>query len=115
MKENLFKVGVSDWKLEFENDIIVDIATIVKDSVSSSSDGKTEIVLENARFTIDVLELFRNKVKLISLNQWFRLVNSAGEIKQECEYNYFSPKIKNISYAGVNNGVSIFSLTIECI
>ena len=115
MSENLFKLGVSDWKLKFENNQVVDIVTIVKDSVTSNSDGMTEIILSNAHFNIDVLELFRNKVKLASLTQWFTLVDSSGKIQKECEFGYFVKEIKSISYVGEVDGVSLFTLTIICV
>lgn len=113
MTENLFKVGVSDWKLEFENNQIVDIVTIVKDVVTSNSDGTTEIILSNTCFNIDVLELFRNKVKLVSLTQWFRLIDSLGKIQKECEFGYIVKEVKSVSYVGEVDGVSLLTITIN--
>lgn len=115
MKENLYKPSVSDWKLEFENGKIIDIITIIKEVISSESSGKTEIILNDVCFKNEIIDLFRNKVKLLSITQSFRLVNSNGGLVQECEYGYNNPEIKNLTIISESDGIAVISLTIACV
>ncbi len=115
MKENLYKASVSDWKLEFENGNIFDFVTLIKEVISFNSNKFTEIILMDCTVKTEVIELFKNKVKLVSLTNWFRLVNSASEIKEECEYGYLNPEIKNITIISEADGIAIVNFTFNCV
>ena len=109
-----FKVGVSDWKIIFERDV-VQLKTIQKEIVSIDADGIANIMLFNCTFDTHLLYLFENKNTILSLEQSFDLTNSMGN-KRPVSYQYGGKiKIKRISYiSDEHDGITISTIALVC-
>lgn len=114
MKERLFKIGVSDWKLEFEDDKIFMINTLVKETVCLESDGKTDLLLEDVCFDSEIIEYFKNGIQIKNVSQSFNLINGKGELQEEIEYIYLWVKLVNIDLKSKNEEVAIVTLHLKC-
>jgi len=114
MKERLFKVSVSDWKIEFDNDETLMLNTLIKETVSLGADGAADIILEDVSFDSKFVDYFKNGINIKSLTQSFNLMSGSGVIQESLEYSYPWVKLVNITIKSEVDSVSVVNINFHC-
>ena len=106
MNNNKFKLGVSDWFIAFEHGESVNFDTVISESVKINANGTVRIVLKNATFDTEFIDLFKKGNNISEIHQKFPLDNNLGEKIEDIEYFYKDLTIKSISIVSAKDAVA---------
>lgn len=107
-----FKNGVSNWTFIFDDDKEILLDTVRSEVITYNCDETTEIIINEASISNELLHLFRkgNKVKQIIQN--FILVTNMEEHKEE-NWIYDNMEIKSVIITSQLDGISTFSVVLR--
>ena len=107
-----FKNGVSNWTFIFDDDKEILLDTVRSEVITYNCDETTEIIINEASISNELLHLFRkgNKVKQIIQN--FILITNMEEHKEE-NWIYDNMEIKSVIITSQLDGISTFSVVLR--
>jgi len=107
-----FKNGVSNWTFIFDDDKEILLDTVRSEVITYNCDETTEIIINEASISNELLHLFRkgNKVKQIIQN--FILITDMEEHIEE-NWIYDNMKIENIIITSQLDKISEFSVVLK--
>lgn len=107
-----FKSGVSNWTFKFDNDKEVLLDIVRSEVITYNSNETTEIIINEASISNELLCLFKkgNKVKQIIQN--FILITDTDEYIEE-NWIYDNMEIKSVIITSQLDAMSEFSVVLR--
>lgn len=107
-----FKNGVSNWTFKFDNGEEVLLDTVRSEAITYNCDGTTEIIINEASISNELLQLFKKGNKVKQTIQNLILITDMEECVKE-NWIYDNMEIKSVIITSQYDTFSEFSIVLR--